>query len=111
MRRIRGEHGRRQGLGGCEENGGGGGTEDGEDVRRTGVGARPRMWTTTGIAFFAECLRHSANAILHSAKSLPSVTLGKKYSANILSANGSLSSTFFVRSAKTLPSVEKHSTN
>jgi hypothetical protein len=34
---------------------------------------------TTGIAFFAECLRHSAKAILHSAKALPSVTLGKYF--------------------------------
>ena len=93
---------------------------------------------TTGIVFFIKCLRHSAKAILHSAKSLPSVTLGKhfigkgffadyffrtlgkdftecrkapgkeKHSANILSANGSLPSTFFGHSAKTLPSVEKH---
>jgi hypothetical protein len=41
------------------------------------------MWdgatSTTGIAFFAECLRHSANVILHSAKPLPSVTLGKDF--------------------------------
>jgi hypothetical protein len=42
-------------------------------------------------------------------KSLPSVTLDKKHSANILSAKGSLSSTFFGHSAKTLPSVEKQS--
>jgi hypothetical protein len=35
--------------------------------------------STTGIAFFAECLRHSAKAILHSAKALPSVTLGKDF--------------------------------
>jgi hypothetical protein len=34
---------------------------------------------TTGIAFFAECLRHSVKAILHSAKPLPSVTLGKYF--------------------------------
>jgi hypothetical protein len=38
---------------------------------------------------------HSAKAILHSAKPLPSVTLGKEHSANILSAKGSLPSTFF----------------
>jgi hypothetical protein len=66
---------------------------------------------TTGITFFAECLRHSANAILHSAKPLPSVTLDKEYSANILSAKSSLPSTFFGHSTKTLPSVEKHSAN
>jgi hypothetical protein len=40
------------------------------------------LWTlgyqvTTGLVFFAECLRHSANTILHSVKSLPSVTLSK----------------------------------
>jgi hypothetical protein len=46
-----------------------------------------------------------SKAILHSAKALPSVTLGKGHSANILSANGSLLSTFFGH----LPSVEKHS--
>jgi hypothetical protein len=34
---------------------------------------------TTGIAFFAECLRHSAKTILHSVKPLPSVTLGKEH--------------------------------
>jgi hypothetical protein len=43
--------------------------------------------------------------------SLPSFyfTLGKEHSANILSAKSSLPSTFFGHSAKTLPSVEKHS--
>jgi hypothetical protein len=66
---------------------------------------------TTEITFFAECLRHSAKAILHLAKPLPSVTLGKKYSANILSAKSSLPSTFFGHSAKTLSSLEKHSAN
>jgi hypothetical protein len=40
------------------------------------------LWTlgykaTTGLSFFAKCLRHSAKTILHSVKSLPSVTLGK----------------------------------
>ena len=49
---------------------------------------------TTGIAFFAECLRHSAKAILHSAKALPSVTLGKERSVNCTSATASLPSTF-----------------
>jgi hypothetical protein len=64
---------------------------------------------TTGIAFCAECLRHSANAILHSAKDYRnrvlcrvSKTLGKGYftldkehSVKILSAKGFLSSAFF----------------
>jgi hypothetical protein len=49
---------------------------------------------TTRIAFFAEYLRHSVNVILHSAMTLPDVTLDKKYSANILSAKGSLPSIF-----------------
>jgi hypothetical protein len=38
-----------------------------------------RCTRTTEIAFFAECLRHSAKAILHSAKALPSGTLGKYF--------------------------------
>jgi hypothetical protein len=72
---------------------------------------------TTGIAFFAECLRHSAKAILHSAKPLPSVTLGKEHSAKISSAKGSLPSVFFrtlgkdfAECQKTL-GKEKHSAN
>jgi hypothetical protein len=44
---------------------------------------------TTELAFFVECLGHSAKAILHPAKALPSVTLDKEYSANILLAKGS----------------------
>jgi hypothetical protein len=49
---------------------------------------------TTGHSSFAVCLRHSAKAILHSAKALPSVTLGKERSANYTSAAVSLPSTF-----------------
>jgi hypothetical protein len=49
---------------------------------------------TTGHSSFAECLRHSAKAILHSAKALPSVTLGKECSANCTSTTASLPSTF-----------------
>ena len=37
---------------------------------------------TTGGGFFAECLRHSAKADIHSANPLPSVTLGKGRSVN-----------------------------
>jgi hypothetical protein len=48
---------------------------------------------TTGIAFFAECLRHSAKFILHS--------------ANILSTKGSLPSTFFGHSVKTLQNTRQ----
>jgi hypothetical protein len=49
---------------------------------------------TTGHSSFAECLRHSAKAILYSAKALPSVTLDKERSANCTSATASLPSTF-----------------
>jgi hypothetical protein len=49
---------------------------------------------TTGISSFAVCLRHSAKAILHSAKALPNVTLGKERSVNCTSAAVSLPSTF-----------------
>jgi hypothetical protein len=50
--------------------------------------------STTGHSSFNECRRHSAKAILHSAKALPSVTLGKERLANCTSATASLSSTF-----------------
>jgi hypothetical protein len=33
---------------------------------------------TTGHSRFAECQEHSAKALIHSAKGLPSVTLGKQ---------------------------------
>jgi hypothetical protein len=49
---------------------------------------------TTGHSSFAECLRHSAKPRKHSAKCLPSVTLGKERSANCTSATASLPSTF-----------------
>jgi hypothetical protein len=73
--------------------------------------------STTGIAFFAECLIHSAKAILHSAKHLPSVTLGKEHSAKISSAKGSLPSVFFRTLGKDFAECqkalgkEKHSAN
>jgi hypothetical protein len=49
---------------------------------------------TTGISYFAVCLRHTAKTILHSVKALPSVTLGKERSTNCTSAAISLPSTF-----------------
>ena len=45
--------------------------------------------------FFAECLRHSAKARLHSAKSLPSAALGKEHTVKNLSAKHSLPSVFY----------------
>jgi hypothetical protein len=50
---------------------------------------------TTRIEGFAECLKHSAKPEKHSAKSLPSVTLGKESSTNSTSATTSLPSTFY----------------
>jgi len=49
---------------------------------------------TTGNTSFAECLRHSVKALLHSAKLLPSAALGKDHSANFSSVKGSLPSAF-----------------
>jgi hypothetical protein len=47
-------------------------------VRKINMKTIELIWynyhTGSGIMFFAECLRHSANAILHSTKSLLSVT-------------------------------------
>jgi hypothetical protein len=51
-------------------------------------------YITTGHSSFVVCLRHSTKAILHLAKALPSVTLGKERSANCTSAAVSLPSTF-----------------
>ena len=50
---------------------------------------------TTGGGFFVECLRHSAKADIHSAKPLPSVTLGKGRSVNSLSAKTALPSALY----------------
>ena len=49
---------------------------------------------TTGINSFAECLKHSAKPSKHSAKALPSVTLGKEGSVNSASAKPSLPRAF-----------------
>ena len=50
---------------------------------------------TTGFRFFAECLRHSAKAKLHSAKPLPSTALDKEHTAKNWSAKPSLPSVFY----------------
>ena len=52
------------------------------------------VFTTRG-GFFAECLRHSAKADIHSTKPLLSVTLGKGRLINSLSAKTSLSSVLY----------------
>jgi hypothetical protein len=52
------------------------------------------MQFTTGEAYFAECLRHSAKQHKHSANTLPNVTLGKEETAKKGSAKASLPSVF-----------------
>ena len=49
---------------------------------------------TAGSRSFAECRGHSAKAQKHSAKGLPSVTLGKRHSATPLTTKASLPSVF-----------------
>ena len=62
---------------------------------------------TTGGGLFAECLLHSAKAALHSAKSLPSVTLGKEPPSNPLPVKAALPSAKFRALVKDLtPSAE-----
>jgi hypothetical protein len=68
---------------------------------------------TIGFRPFAECLGHSAKPRLHSARALPSVTLGKGHSAAILSAKTSLPNAFCQALGKgfaecfSLPSAKK----
>jgi hypothetical protein len=65
---------------------------------------------TTGFRPFAECLGHSAKPRLHSAKALPSVTLGKGHSVVIMSAKTSLPSAFCRALGKGFPECqERHS--
>ena len=52
----------------------------------THVGWRRAPTDTTGFSRFAECRLHSAKASLHSANSLPSVTLGKHHSTKLPTA-------------------------
>ena len=66
----------------------------------------------TGYRRFAECRRHSVKPKKHSAKGLPSVTLGKGfaecYTRQTLYRQTLVCRVFFVgHSAKTLPSVQK----
>ena len=50
---------------------------------------------TTGNREFAVCHRHSAKTKKHSAKALPSVTLGKQDTASTESTNSYLPSVFY----------------
>ena len=63
---------------------------------------------TTGFRFFAECLRHSAKARLHSAKPLSSAALGKEHTAKKIDQQSPLWRVSFIgHSAKALPSARK----
>jgi len=64
---------------------------------------------TTGLAYFAECHRHSAKAEKHSATSLPSVALGEAHTAFFLPAKPALPSAFSRALGKPLPCAKPHS--
>ena len=62
---------------------------------------------TTGLALFAECRIHAAKALLHSAKSLPSVALGKPRSVKKVTAKTPLPSVFFRALGKVFAECQK----
>ena len=62
---------------------------------KANIGSSCLKPSTTGFSRFAECRLHSAKASLHSANSLPSVTLGKHHSAKLPTAQWSLPSVGF----------------
>ena len=64
-------------------------------------------FNTTRFPFFAECPRHSAKTILHSAKDLPSAALGKNHSAKLQSAKPALPSVFYRTLGKGLAECPK----
>jgi hypothetical protein len=78
-------------------------------ARRTSTQQRDhqRAPFTTGNNLFVECLKHSTKPGKHSAKALPTVTLGKESSTNCTSVTTSLSSTFYRALDKVF--VESHS--
>ena len=53
------------------------------------------MTCTTGFRRFVECQKHLAEAILHSAKALPSAALGKAHMVKKMTAKKSLLGVFF----------------
>ena len=65
--------------------------------------------STTGLAYFAECHRHSAKAEKHSATSLPSVALSEVHTAFHLPAKPALPSAFSRALGKLLPCAKSHS--
>ena len=64
---------------------------------------------TTGLAYFAECQRHSAKARKHSAKKSPSVALGEAHMAFLLPAKTAMPSAFSRALGKFLPCATPHS--
>ena len=64
---------------------------------------------TTGLAYFAECQRHSAKAGKHSAKKSPSVALGEAHTVFLLPAKPALPSVFSRALGKPLPCAMPHS--
>jgi len=64
---------------------------------------------TTGLAYFAECQRHSAKAGKHSVKKSPSVALGEAHTAFLLPAKPALPSAFSRALGKPLPCAMPHS--
>ena len=64
---------------------------------------------TTGLAYFAECQRHSAKAGKHSAKKSPSVALGEAHTAFLLPAKTAMPSAFSRALGKFLPCATPHS--
>ena len=55
----------------------------------------PRYSITTGLLEFAECPKHSAKDIKHSANGSPSVTLGEQHSPKTVTAKPTLPSVFY----------------
>src|SRR6185369_13045236 len=64
---------------------------------------------TTGLAYFAECHRHSAKAEKHSANCWPSVALGEAHTVFLLPAKPALPSAFSRALGKPLPCAKPHS--
>ena len=64
---------------------------------------------TTGLAYFAECQRHSAKAGKHSVKKSPSVALGEAHTAFLLPAKPTMPSAFSRALGKRLPCATPHS--
>ena len=87
---------------------------------RSPIITKPYVWTpiitifskctiTTGLAYFAECQRHSAKAGKHSVKKSPSVALGEAHTAFLLPAKTAMPSAFSRALGKFLPCATPHS--